>query len=205
MSGPTLIRYSSVRLADNLSDQYDPQAISNAYLSSSTQEDLQEFYLSQLKRVIHGPFSGQWKDDFETQGILSLQELSNQQPIEQLTAECLPTDNVWDVVSVRGDSVAGVYQVGKANPLDYTKLPGVCVILSKTDSTHCVLSRAGIVYVPTGLVPGKVAFLGANGEPTTTRPVPHVGQFLFIQTLGVAMDSSRLLFNPSFNLTRVRG
>lgn len=205
MAGPTLNRYSSVRIADRLNDQYDPAQITNAYLSSTTQEDLQEYYLSQLKRIIHGPYHGEWKDDFEGQGILSLQELTNQSPVEDLTAECRPTDQVGDIVCVVGDSIHGVIQVGKADPMHFNKMPGACIISRKFDDIHCILIRSGIVYCPSGLVPGRIAFLGFNGLPTSVRPTPPVDQFCFIQTLGVAMDSTRLLLNPSFNMTRVGG
>jgi hypothetical protein len=202
--GDTKVRYRAIRVADELDDQKTALSILNALVSSITQEDLQEFILSQVKRIIHGNAAGTWRDDFEAAGILSLDELTQLSTSGgfELPAICEAVDQVGDVVYIAGDSVGGVIQVSKVDVTNYSKMPGVGVILSKSTLTRCMILRYGILNV-SGLIPGRTYFVGLEGTPTVTRPVAGVGQKVFVQVLGVAMDSSRLLFNPSFNLTRV--
>lgn len=69
-----LVRYREVRVADALSDQLDASAIQAANATSVTQEDYQQFLLSQVKRIIHGDRTGHWYDDFESVDIHSLQD-----------------------------------------------------------------------------------------------------------------------------------
>lgn len=202
--GETKVRYRAVRVADRTDDQKTAVSILNALVSSITQEDLQEFILSQVKRIIYGNATGTWRDDFEAAGILSLGELtqlSNSGGFE-LPAMCEAADQVGDIVCIAGDSVGGVIQVSKVDITDYSKMPGMGVILSKSTLTRCMILRYGILNV-SGFIPGRTYFVGLDGTPTATRPVAGVGQKIFVQVLGVAMDSARLLFNPSFNLTRV--
>lgn len=203
--GETKVRYRVVRVADNTDDQKTASAILNALVSSISQEDLQEFLLSQIKRVIHGNHAGTWRDDFEGDGILSLEDLTRLSRIEgfEIPATCQATDQVGDLVYISGDSTAGVIQVTKVDITDYSKMPGVGAIISKSSSTQCMILRYGILSV-SGLIPGRTYFVGFDGTPTATRPVVVVvGQKAFVQVIGVAMDSSRLMLNPSFNLTRV--
>lgn len=202
--GDTKVRYRAVRVADKTDDQKTAAAILNALVSSITQEDLQEFILSQLKRVIHGSDPGTWKDDFESSGVLSLSDLTQVVVTGalEMPATCLNTDSVGDLVYISGDSIGGIIQVAKVDITDYSKMPGVGVILSKSSATQCMILRYGILSV-TGLVPGKTYFVSSAGHPTDIRPVAPLGGSLFVQTIGVAMDSVRLLFNPSFNLTKV--
>lgn len=77
MSG-TYVRYRQVRRADNTDDQQGSAAILGALTSSTTQEDLQVFYLSRLRQVIFGNAAGthHWYEDFLGEGILSLKDLS---------------------------------------------------------------------------------------------------------------------------------
>jgi hypothetical protein len=70
------LRYKVVRRADAYDDQKPAIQILNAEGLSLTQEEYQEFILSQIKRIIHGDNPGIWKDDFEGAGILSLEELT---------------------------------------------------------------------------------------------------------------------------------
>jgi hypothetical protein len=202
--GETKVRYRVVRIADKTDDQKTASAILNALGSSITQEDLQEFLLSQVKRIIHGNNAGTWRDDFEGAGILSLEELTNlvQPDGFELPANCQATDQIGDLVYISGDSVGGVIQVTKVDITNYSKMPGVGAIVSKSTSTQCRILRYGILSVP-GLIPGRTYFVGFNGTPIPTRPVATGGQKAFVQVLGVAMDSSRMLFNPSFNLIQV--
>lgn len=199
--GETKVRYSAVRVADKTDDQKTAVSILNALASSVTQEDLQEFILSQLKRIIFGDKPGHWNEDFATQEILTLDELTHRSGFE-VPANCLATDSVGDVVYIRSDSVGGVIQVTRVNILDYARMPGIGIITSKVGDTDCKILRYGILSV-TGLLPGKTYFVGSDGRLTHLRPMAPMGEKAFIQVLGVAMDSGRLLLNPSFNLTRV--
>jgi hypothetical protein len=119
-----------------------------------------------------------------------------------MPANCLSTDSVGDLVYITGDSVGGIIQVSKVDITDYSKMPGVGVIISKSSSTDCIILRYGLLNV-TGLTPGSIYFVDSNSRPTLIRPVASPGVKVFVQVIGVAMDSSRLLLNPSFNLTRV--
>jgi hypothetical protein len=202
--GETKVRYRVVRVADKTDDQKTAVEILNALASSLTQEDLQEFLLSQVKRIIFGDLPGKWFDDFESAGVLSLAEIS---PLVisgslELPANCLTTDSVGDVTYISGGSIGGVIQVTKVDISDYAKMPGVGVILSKSSPTDCKILRYGILNVA-GLAPGGTYFVGSDSRPTPVRPIAPSGVKVFVQVLGVAVDSSRLLLNPSFNLTRV--
>lgn len=74
----TYVRYRQIRVADNLADQATPAQITSALTNSATQEDLQFFYLSRLNQVIFGTayVSHHWYEDFLSEGILSLKDLS---------------------------------------------------------------------------------------------------------------------------------
>ena len=76
MGSKTRLRYEAVKVADLTDDQKTAAAILTALAASVTQEDLQEFFLSQVKRIIHGDNPGNWYDNFVASGILSLQDLT---------------------------------------------------------------------------------------------------------------------------------
>jgi hypothetical protein len=71
-----LLRYAHVRRADTLDDQKSAANIVGADGASVTQEDLQEYVLSQIKRIIFGNSVGNWFSDFIGDGILPLKDLS---------------------------------------------------------------------------------------------------------------------------------
>jgi hypothetical protein len=197
--GETLLRLRRIRIADKLDDQHTAAEILNALVSSITEEDLQEFLLSQVKRIIHGDNPGTWRDDFEADGTLSLQELSRE---FQLAANCMATDAVGDLVYVRTDAAGGVPQVTKIEVTDSSKMPAIAVIIAKSSPTDCRILRYGLHSMP-GLIPGKTYFAGLDGTITPTRPASIPGSKVFVQVVGVALDSGRLILNPSFNLTRL--
>jgi hypothetical protein len=202
--GETKVRYRVIRVADKTDDQKTASDILNALVSSLTQEELQEFLLSQVKRIIYGNNTGTWSGDFKGAGILSLEELTQIAVTGsfELPAICQPTDQVGDLVHISGDSLGGVIQVTKVDITDYSKMPGVGAIIGKSSPTQCKILRYGILSV-TGLVPGKIYFVDFDGTPTPIRPVAVGNQKVLIQVIGVAIDSSKLMLNPSFNLTRV--
>jgi hypothetical protein len=77
MSNTTLKRLNSIRRADNVDDQQGSPAIQGALIASTTQEELQVYFLSRMRQMIWGESGPEhWFDDFFSEGILSLKELS---------------------------------------------------------------------------------------------------------------------------------
>jgi hypothetical protein len=77
MANNTLKRYNSIRRADKVDDQQNSAAIQGALIASETQEDLQAFFLSRMRQIIFGENAPEhWFDNFFSEGILSLRELS---------------------------------------------------------------------------------------------------------------------------------
>lgn len=188
-----IIRYKEVRRADTLDDQKTALQILAAELSSLTQEQLQEFVLSQIKRVIHGNNVGYWRDDFVSSNISSLEELSRSRTIY---ADCLSSDSIGTAAYVTGPSVLGYPQVTACDITTPGKYPAVGVIVSKLTSTRCLLQAVGDVAVfPSILTPGKTYFVGLDAFPTEIPPIAPLGGRVAIQTLGVALDASRLLLS----------
>lgn len=73
------MRYDRIRVADATNDQKTPaQIITGATGGSVTQEDYQEFVLSQIKRIIFGDDPGNWYLNFVASGVDSLQALTQQ-------------------------------------------------------------------------------------------------------------------------------
>lgn len=115
------------------------------------------------------------------------------------TASCLLTDAVGDCVYMTGD-----YSVARADITDASKVPAVGVIISKpTTSTAIVRTHGEITGVYTGLVSGKVYFLGATGVPVVSPPVAGLNPFVYIQKIGLAISSNVLLVTPNFSLVKV--
>jgi len=124
-------------------------------------------------------------------------------PVDIMQANCLDTDTVGDLVYVRGDSIAGLLQVARADIADFAKLPAIGVILSKAAPTDCMVIRRGIVDVD-GVMSGRLYFVGDDGRPTATRPVAIGLGYVFVQIIGSALDSAHLMLNPELNMTKVR-
>jgi hypothetical protein len=71
-----LERYAVIRVADNTNDQLSAAAIQAALLNSITQEDLQTYFLSQMRRIIWGDLSGtHWYDDFISENVAPLYQI----------------------------------------------------------------------------------------------------------------------------------
>jgi len=110
-------------------------------------------------------------------------------------ADCSAGESVGDCVYVSADAVAGVVQVRKAIVSDTTKMPAVGVIAEKPTATTCVVIYLGTLPVGAlpAFLPGRRYFVGASSQPTATPPTAPA----LLQVVGVALDSGRLLFNPS--------
>jgi hypothetical protein len=115
---------------------------------------------------------------------------------------CLASAAVGDIVYV---SAAGNV-VRLVDITDSTKIPGIGCITSKPSSTSCVVQCHGLVFgVYTGLTPGRPYVIGTNGRPNVALPVPGVGQSLFIQPVGFAIDTNVMLIQPLNAITKIRG
>ena len=196
-----LVRYREVRRADALDDQKSALDILAAD-ATLTQEQLQELILSQLKRIIWGTRLGRWNDDFVTNGLSSLADLTLGTPI--FNAACQATDIAGDLVCIPGPPVGGLYSVTRVDITDTTHMPAVGLILDKTTTIRCRVQALGLVPLG-GLIPGRRYFVGFDGRPVFPPPIPAVDNFAFIQPIGLAVDSTTLFLSPSFSLTKLHG
>jgi len=199
-SNRDIIRYREVRRADQLNDQKTALQILQAVAASSTQEELQEFVLSQIKRIIYGDEPGNWYDDFITNGIPSLGSV----PTTTRLCGCLPTDVVGNFVYITGPSIAGLPQVTTVDPTDDAKMPALGIIVTKPTGTTCTVQLAGDVTIP-GLIPNKRYFVGSAGTLSPTPPVPTPGNYAYVQLVGIATDTNLLTLLPTGLLIKTVG
>jgi hypothetical protein len=119
-----------------------------------------------------------------------------------LGATCTSLDNVGDLVYIAGSGMI----VSRADPTNNSKMPAVGCIISKSSDTDCEVQVGSVVTnVYSGLVPGKIYFVGTDGSITVSRPTPQIGRSLLVQPVGVALDISKFLINPSPTITRLIG
>lgn len=117
-------------------------------------------------------------------------------------AECTAAEGVGDFVCIVADPPNGVDYVGKADPADFTKMPAVGVIISKSSPTECLVQWFGETpNIFTGLASGEGYFVGVDskvaGDPPTPTTVP-----LFTQWVGVATAPTRLYIRPNDHMVR---
>lgn len=191
-----LVRFKEVRVADLKNDQKTAAQILNADAASMTQEQFQEFILSQIKRIIHGNNAGLWKDDFIAAGILSLQDLVAGQLI---LADCLATDSPGAAVRITGPYVLGIAQVTTCDVSVVGGYPAIGVIQYKTSLTRCFVRVAGPLAGYITLTPGTTYFVGFDGMPAAAPLVASLSGFTSVQALGTAIDVTTLLLNVSPN------
>lgn len=188
-----IIRYKEVRRADTLDDQKTALQILAAEVNALTQEQLQEFILSQIKRIIHGDNAGYWRDNFAAAGISSLEDLSR---ARAFYADCLSSDVVGTAAYVTGPSVLGFPQVTACDVTTPGKYPAIGIITAKVSSTRCLIQAVGeVASFPSPLTPGKTYFVGLDAFPTETPPAAPLGGRVAIQTLGIALDDTRMLLS----------
>jgi hypothetical protein len=115
---------------------------------------------------------------------------------------CVAADAVGDLVYISGSSKA----VAKADITNSAKVPCVGCIISKPSATTCKVQTSGLVSgVYSGLTPGKIYVVGTNSRPTLTLPTPGSGSSLFLQGVGIAIDTNMLLISPASQLTLIKG
>lgn len=120
----------------------------------------------------------------------------------KILVDCLVTDQVGQLMHISGPSVGSVYQAECVDIANFAKMPAIGILLLKSDTTRGIVVLSGIVP-GTSLLPGRLYFAGSNGFPTATRPVAPLGGGVFVQPIGKALDATRLLLEPSLNMTRV--
>jgi hypothetical protein len=128
-------------------------------------------------------------------------------PRTKLEANCLSTDFVGHCVYITGPVAGELYQVTTADPLDgATKMPSLGIIISKSSPTQCVVQVAGEMNgVVTGLTPNKVVFVSSAGVLTHVPPTPPVGVLAYIQSMGIATSTDRVLVQPDFSIIKRLG
>jgi len=120
----------------------------------------------------------------------------------RIRVNCLATDVVGQAMHITGDMVSGAYQVAVVDITDFTKLPAVGLLVLKSSPTAGIVLVSGIV-VRAGLLPGRLYFAGPDGFPTVNRPTAGSAAGAFVQVLGKALSSTKLLLSVSPNLTKV--
>lgn len=124
-------------------------------------------------------------------------------PRKWLKANCLITDSVGDCVYITGDSIAGFYQVTKADPSDQSKMPSIGIITIKKSPTECRVQFIGEVSnVYVGLTPRSTLFVGSTGRLSDVAPVPSLGDYAFVQAMGSVVSSTVIVLLPSLALTK---
>jgi hypothetical protein len=191
-----LVRYREVRLADMVNDQKSAAQILNAEAASITQEQYQEFILSQIKRIIHGNHPGIWKDDFLAEGILDLQDLSLGQ--DAFIANCLPSDILGAAVRITGPYLLGLAQVTTCDITVVGGYPAVGLISAKINSVTCVVQTHGPIPIA-GLTPGATYFVGFNGQPAAAPLPPSITGRAAVQSIGIAIDTGTLQLSVTPN------
>jgi len=120
-----------------------------------------------------------------------------------INASCMLTDQVGDMVYVRGAG-AGTTLVARANAAQRSKMPAIGSIISKQGFTDCLVQLGGpVLNIYTGLTAGERYFTGLTGRPTIPSdfPDPGPGERYHIQHIGVAFNTDILALGLSTNMT----
>jgi hypothetical protein len=117
------------------------------------------------------------------------------------SADCSSAEAVGDFVYLT-DYISGRDQVRWADPKDYSKLPAVGAIISKSSPTRCLVQWMGETpEIYTGLAPGEIYFLGLNGKAVVTPPAAATVP-VFVQPIGIALSDKKMYVRTESNLTR---
>jgi hypothetical protein len=113
-------------------------------------------------------------------------------------ADCLPSDVIDHCVYITGPSIVGIAQVTRVDPKTTGLVkPSIGVITAKASGTRCTVTVLGEVVVSSVvLAPGLPHWVGPDGKPTPTLPVPDPVGKIACQVIGTALDATRLLVNP---------
>lgn len=188
MSPRQRIRLREVRKNDLWDDQHSPAEIDLAENVAVDEQDLLNYIMSQIRQVTGMPH---WHNPVP----IPLTDLS------RLACLCAPTDTVGSLVYASGSKVGGLYQVQKADPANYDKMPVIGMIVQKDDLTHASVQYTGpVAGLFSGMTPGRTYFIGLTGQIALTPPTGEV----YVQKIGVAIDSSVLLLVPDLTMIKRR-
>lgn len=117
-------------------------------------------------------------------------------------ANCPATLSIGDMAYISGPMSNDLYQVDKVDVTNYSKMPAIGIVTAKSSSTVCSVMTLG-VHDSTDITPGTKYYVGVSGRITSTPPQSSlVGQPVFIQIVGVGMGATKLLFQPSLNISK---
>lgn len=117
-------------------------------------------------------------------------------------AECTTAEAVGDFVCIADDPPNGLDVVAKADPSDFSKMPAVGVVISKSTPTRCLVQWFGETPdLFSGLSSGEVYFVGTDSRVAEVPPVPSTVP-LFTQFIGVATAPTRLYLKPNDRMVR---
>lgn len=112
---------------------------------------------------------------------------------QRFSAVCTAAEAVGDFVYAFGSS-----EVRTVDITDFNLMPAIGVIISKGTATSCIVQFLGESGVYTGLTPHRRYFIGHDSRASLTPPSPNfAGQTVYIQTIGVALDTDKLVVRPS--------
>jgi hypothetical protein len=125
---------------------------------------------------------------------------SRKQP-DRALAICAAGDAEGALVYMSGPVIGGKYAVSTADPGDFSKLPAVAMIVSKLSLTECIIQfRGPITGIHSGLTPGEMLFLAADGSVDNGPPAPDS----FVQVIGAALSTNVVGLEPSPTVTHRR-
>lgn len=112
-------------------------------------------------------------------------------------ADCPSAVAVGDLVYVTGTEVGGVVQVDQVDPALRAKMPAIGIVTVKSTATRCTVHKLGLVAPSVALTAGSRYFVGSAGTLSPSPP-PRTGPGTetIVQTVGYAVKSNQLLFNP---------
>ncbi len=113
---------------------------------------------------------------------------------------CLTTDVVGSPVSIREAPINGKWRVQTADPTDFTKMPSLGVLISKSTPTVGVAKILGVCDVFTGLTPGVNYMVGTSGGLLEEVPISSPTGVFWGQHLGVAVSESILMLGGNVNM-----
>lgn len=196
MAPRQLVRLYESRKSESFDDQKTPDQIAASESLALTHQDFLEYVLSQIRQILG---TDNWHDPVPV-NLLDLFQNTN-----TVEAECLATDSVGDAVCARIED-GGLYRVFQCDPNDEAKMPAWGVIISKSSDTECRVQYGGIVDgLYGGLELRKTLFVDTDGGLTQDLPVVVPGDRMFVQAMGVALDDSVFLLNPTPTMFRRRG
>lgn len=117
-------------------------------------------------------------------------------------ADCTATEQVGNCVYISAAESSGKVQVRTCDITNPSKMPLWGLIIEKPTPTTAVVIAVGPIDASTWtpsvtFAVGQPVVIGFDGRPTTTAPVPGLGQSLELQALGMAHSTNKFVLSPS--------